>query len=139
MALRTVVGAIAILSTLLISGFSSSVFAQAPQTITLGTLGHNNKNDSKIFQSLVGYIASKLGNGTIGRVIVGNNTNDIIRNIKNGQIDLYVDSSLLSALVDSKSGAVPLLRAWTGGVPSYHSVFITRQDSPIIYHFFDVY
>lgn len=126
-----------ILSILIIASFSGFVFAQNQQTVTLGAMGQNT--DSKTYQSLVSYIASKLGNGTTGRVFIANNASDMINHLKSGQVDLYVGSSLFSALLDNKSGAIPFLRVWTGGVPSYHSVFITRKDSPIIYHFFDVY
>lgn len=135
--LQRIFSVLIILSILIIASFSSSVFAKNQQTVTLGAIGQNT--DSKIYHSLVSYIASKLGNGTTGTVFIANNTSDMINQLKSGQVDLYVGSSLLSALVDNKSGAIPFLRVWTGGVPSYHSVFITRKDSPIIYHFFDVY
>src|SRR5215831_1674752 len=84
---------------------------QAQKPLTLGVISQN-ANDSGYYQPLVNYIVSKLSNGKVGEVIIADSSSKMSDLLKNQSVDLYLDSSLISALVDNKSGAVPFLRGW---------------------------
>jgi len=110
---------------------------QAQKPLTLGVISQN-ANNSGYYQPLVNYIVSKLSNGKVGKVIIADSSSKMSDLLKNQSVDLYLDSSLISALVDNKSGAVPFLRGWNSGLPQYHSDLITRKDSMVIYELPDL-
>ena len=118
-------------------------FAQSPLTLGLvrnDHLGDGIDTDKEIKQThvrLFDYIASKLGNFAL-KVVIVDNTTAIVDLLKNQKVDLYLGSPLISALVDNKSQATPLLTMWLADDSHYHSMIVTRKDSPVIYHLYDL-
>src|SRR5215831_8358635 len=110
---------------------------QSQKALTLGTISQNS-NNSIFYQPLANYIVSKLSAGKEGKVVVADSANKMVDQLKNQSVDLYLDSSLISAFVDNKSGAVPFLRGWNNGIPQDHSDYITRKDSMVIYQLPDL-
>ena len=110
---------------------------QSQKALTLGTISQNT-NNSRFYQPLANYIVSKLFNGKVGKVVVADSANKMIDLLKNQSVDLYIDSSLISAFVDNKSGAIPFLRGWNSGFPQDHSDYITRKDSMVVYQLPDL-
>ncbi|MBI2371858.1 MAG: phosphate/phosphite/phosphonate ABC transporter substrate-binding protein, partial [Deltaproteobacteria bacterium] len=51
--------------------------------------------------------------------------------LRNGQVDVYLDSAFPSVVVADTAGSRILLRRWKGGHPDYHTVFLARRDSGI--------
>src|SRR5262245_36823393 len=75
---------------------------QSQKALTLVTISQNS-NNSGFYQPLANYIASKLSAGKVGKVVVADSANKMIDLLKNQSVDLYLDSSLISAFVDNKS------------------------------------
>lgn len=85
------------------------------------------------FLPLADYLAANLsefGIGT-GDVLVAVDTTTMAEWMQSGEVHLYYDSLFPALQVSDASGAVPVLRRWRDGSPTYHSVFFTRADSGI--------
>jgi phosphonate transport system substrate-binding protein len=104
--------------------------ATAAETLTLGTIDDEVKKTHKRFQALADYVAPRLaGSGvdTVDASIVLT-TEDMIEGLRNGEIDVYIDSPLIMAIVARETQIRPFLRRWKDGVAEYHSVFFARRD-----------
>jgi len=121
----------------------SVVSAQSP--LTLGIIssdqvedyGGDNNVKQQAYGQLLDFIASKLGNITT-KVVTVDNISGMANLLEQQKIDLYVGSPFISALVDNKSKATPFLTLWPANNPHYNSLIVTRKDSPVIYHLYDL-
>lgn len=120
------------------------VLAQSP--LTLGIVSTDQVGDygvdgnverKQAYEQLVDYIASKLGNYTT-KVVIVDNTTAMVDLLQQQKVDLYLGSPFISALVDNKSEATPFLTMWLVNNPHYNSLIVTRKDSPVIYHLYDL-
>lgn len=142
-----------VLSTKIITAFLAVTFtlvssigvvsAQSP--LTLGMISSDQAEDylgdsnvkQQAYDQLLEYIASKLGNITT-KIVTVDNISAMAELLEQQKVDLYLGSPFISALVDNKSKATPFLTMWPANNPHYNSLIVTRKDSPIIYHLYDL-
>lgn len=84
-------------------------------------------------QPIADYLAAQLkGYGiTGGKVRVAASTEEMIELLKNGEVDLYFDSTYPATLISDASGGQVVLRRWKFGVETYHSVIFASKESGI--------
>jgi len=84
-------------------------------------------------QPIADYLASQLVDYgiTAGQVKVATSTDEMIELLKNGEVDLYFDSTYPATLISDASGAQIVLRRWKFGVETYHSVIFASKESGI--------
>src|SRR5690349_7264546 len=84
-------------------------------------------------QPIVDYLASQLTDYGItgGEVRVASSTEEMIQLLKNGEVDLYFDSTYPATLISDASGSQIILRRWRFGVETYNGVIFASKDSGI--------
>jgi phosphonate transport system substrate-binding protein len=84
-------------------------------------------------QPIADYLANQLADYGVtgGRVKVATSTDEMIQFLKNGEVDLYFDSTYPATLISDASGAQVVLRRWKFGVETYHSVIFASKESGI--------
>jgi phosphonate transport system substrate-binding protein len=107
-------------------------FAASAQTVlTIGSVEEDVQAEQRIFAPLQAYLAEQLSEVDEIRLVVETSIVDIARDFDEGEIDLYLDSPVLVALVARQSNARPFLRAWKEGVPEYTTLIYVREDSEV--------
>ncbi len=103
------------------------------QAITVGDISDNPDEVITGVLPLANYLASRLGTFgyKCGNVIVPDTTDEMIEDIKNGKVDIYMDSMYPAFLVSDATGAVPILRRWRNCDLEYYSVIFTTTNSGI--------
>lgn len=103
------------------------------EVLTLGTIDDEAKKTLKRFQALADYLAPRLAGSGVDAVdaSIVVTAEDVVDGLRKGEIDVYIDSPLIMALVARETNVRPLLRRWKDGVAEYHSVFFARQASGI--------
>ena len=118
---KIMVAITAILLTVFILIPLKSGLAQSESNVTLGiidlegdeVIGKTDLADKQRFsQDLTDYVASNLGNGTNPKLVTVDNTSAMINLLGEQKVDLFIDSSFISALVDNKSGDTPFMAIW---------------------------
>lgn len=84
-------------------------------------------------QPLADHLAEQLKEHGIshGVVKIAPNLETMIAWMNSGEVDLYFDSPYPVLVISDETGAVPILRRFRFGMSQYHSIFITRYDSPL--------
>ncbi|MBI5953703.1 MAG: phosphate/phosphite/phosphonate ABC transporter substrate-binding protein [Chloroflexi bacterium] len=84
-------------------------------------------------QPIADYLAAQLADYGItgGQVKVATSTDEMIELLKNGEVDLYFDSTYPATSISDASGAQIVLRRWKFGVETYHSVIYASRESDI--------
>ena len=84
-------------------------------------------------QPIADYLAAQLGDYGItgGQVKVATSTDEMIELLRNGEVDLYFDSTYPATLISDASGAQIVLRRWRFGVETYKSVIFATGESGI--------
>jgi phosphonate transport system substrate-binding protein len=84
-------------------------------------------------QPIADYLAVRLSEYGItgGQVKIATSTEEMIQMLKNGEVDLYFDSTYPATLISDASGAQIVLRRWRFGVETYNSVIFASKDSGI--------
>lgn len=85
------------------------------------------------FQPFADHLGARLGRFGIelGEVRIAPDIETMVGWLRGGEVDAYLDSLYPAMVVCERSGAVPVLRRWKGGVPEYHTVFLTGSESGI--------
>jgi phosphonate transport system substrate-binding protein len=102
-------------------------------TITIGDISNKPNEVISSALPLANYLADHLASFGFkcGNVVVPDTTDKLIADIKNGQVDIYMDSMYPAFLVSEATGAQPILRRWRNCDPDYYSVIFTAKDSGI--------
>jgi phosphonate transport system substrate-binding protein len=101
--------------------------------ITLGSISLEPAAEVKKFWPLAHYLAQQLQPEGIdhGRVEVADSIRQMATFVREGKVDLYLDSPFPVLAVSRLSGSRLLLRRWKKGVADYQTVMFARQDSGI--------
>ncbi len=135
--MRTTTSATRVTARALATVTSAAIFLAAwPATagsLTIGSVEEDVKAEQAIFQPLRAYLRAELEANGVGEVnlVVHTSIKDIAAGFDRGEIDLYIDSPVLVAMVARVSNARPFLRSWKEGVAEYRSVVYVRDDSPV--------
>lgn len=87
----------------------------------------------KEYTPIVGYLASKLSAFGIkeGKFIAVQNPYEASVLLRQGKLDVYVDSPFPAYIVAKLAGAEPILNRWKRGQELYHSNIFVKKDSKI--------
>ena len=104
--------------------------ARAGTTLVIGTVDEDAREETSEFEPFTSYLERHLQQAGVTDVRVTAHTTiqSIATAFRQGQIDLYIDSPVLAAIVSRQSGARPFLRAWKEGDAEYHSVIYGLKD-----------
>jgi phosphonate transport system substrate-binding protein len=101
--------------------------------LTIGSISLEPAAEVKKFLPLAYYLAQQLQPEGIdhGRVVVADSIRQMAAFLREGKVDLYINSPFPALAVSRLSGSRLLLRRWKRGVAEYQAVIFTRQDSGI--------
>jgi phosphonate transport system substrate-binding protein len=101
--------------------------------LNLGSISMEPADENKKFLPLADYLAKHLQSEGIdqGKVVVAKSIPQMAAFLREGKVDLYIDSPFPSVAVSRLSRSQFLLRRWKKGVGEYHSVIFARTDSGI--------
>ncbi len=101
--------------------------------INVGSISIEPASEIKRFLPFANYLAKQLKAEGFdqGKVVVAKSMPEMASFLKEGKVDLYIDSPFPSVAVSRLSGSKFLLRRWKKGIGEYHSVIFTNKDSGI--------
>ncbi|MEO5363882.1 MAG: phosphate/phosphite/phosphonate ABC transporter substrate-binding protein [Magnetococcus sp. DMHC-8] len=101
--------------------------------LTIGSISNDPAKEIRRFLPVAHHLAAQLASHGIGRgqVVIAANMPEMVNLIKNGQVDLYLDSPLPSVLVNHLAGSTMALRRWKKGTVEYSAVVFVKKESPI--------
>lgn len=89
--------------------------------------------DQKEFYPMIDYLVNKFQGNAIrkGQFIGTHSTAEMAELMREGKIDIVIDSPFPVFVVNKLAGATPLAIRWKNGVEKYHSAIFVKADSPI--------
>lgn len=123
----------AVLLSALVLALAGPCAAAARDTLVIGSISRNIKEEIQTFRPLADYLAPRLGAAGIAgtKIAVVTSADEMARRLQRGEIDLYIDSPFIVAEIARRTGARPFLRRWKRGYAEYQSLFVTRRDSGV--------
>ena len=114
----------------------SSVAAAQPApagVLTIGSVSLNPTHEYEVVRPFVDFIAANLHHVGIGRgeVVVVSSLSHMIEELREGRVDLLIDSPFPAVFVWQHTDVEPILRRWKRGSDVYRSVVFTRADSGV--------
>lgn len=106
---------------------SSSAYAK---NITIGTISIDPTGEIEKITPLVKYLAKKIDPDNIksGKVVIAKDAISMAHYMKEGKVDIMIESVFPSLLVNHFTDSKILLRRWKKGVSQYSSVIISKND-----------
>lgn len=103
------------------------------EPIRIGSIAREPAEEIKKFLPLASYLAKQLQPDGInqGIVVVARDIPEMAVFVRDGKVDLYIDSPFPSLAVSRLSGSKFLLRRWKKGIGEYHTVIFARKESDI--------
>ncbi len=103
------------------------------KTLTIGTISASPVEEIETFQPFADFLAGKLAADGIDtvKVVIASDVADITQKLKDGEIDLSIDSSVTALVINELTGSTFLVRRWKKQRPKYRSVIFVSKDSPI--------
>lgn len=107
--------------------------ASEREPLVLGSVSDDPEEEAEVFQPFVDVLAERVADTGIthGEVVVLSTVEQMADRLRSGEVDLYLDSMLGVTSVVQDGTAVPVLRRWKGGVPTYSSIVVARRDSGV--------
>lgn len=101
--------------------------------INIGSISIEPAEEIKKFLPLASYLGKELRSEGIdeGKVVVAKSIPEMTAFLREGKVDLYVDSPFPTLAVSRLSGSKLLLRRWKKGIAEYHSVIFAKKDGDI--------
>lgn len=127
----------AIPSNVTIANTASPLATNQPTTVSkVLTIGEIASSPSAVipkFQPMADYLAAHLSSFgyTSGNVKVAPDFATMINWLKNGDIDIVVDSVYPTMVMVDQAGVKPILRRWKSGTEQYYTVLFARNDANI--------
>ena len=101
--------------------------------LTFGSVSLKPAQEYEVFRPFANFVAANLHEVEIGRgrVVVVGSLSQMVEELQEGRVDLFIDSPFPAAFVWKHGNTQPLLRRWKRGSDSYRSVVFARSDSGI--------
>jgi phosphonate transport system substrate-binding protein len=101
--------------------------------ISFGSVSLNPTREYEVVRPFADYLAANLHEVGIGRarVVVVGSLSQMVEELREGRVDLFIDSPFPVAFVWKHGSVTPLLRRWKRGSEAYRSVVFAREDSGI--------
>jgi phosphonate transport system substrate-binding protein len=101
--------------------------------LTIGSVSLNPTQEYEVVRPFADFVAANLHDVGIGRgraEIVGS-LSQMVGELREGRVDLFIDSPFPAAFVWQHADVEPILRRWKWGSDVYRSVVFTRADSGV--------
>jgi phosphonate transport system substrate-binding protein len=104
-----------------------------PGVISFGSVSLNPTQEYNVVRPFADFLAVNLHEVGIGRarVVVVGSLSQMIDEIEQGRVDIFIDSPFPAAFVWKHGDVRPLVRRWKRGSEAYRSVVFARDDSGI--------
>lgn len=104
-----------------------------PGVISFGSVSLNPTREYDVVRPFADFLAANLHEVGIGRVrvVVVGSLSQMVEELREGRVDLFIDSPFPVAFVWKHGDVTPLLRRWKRGSEAYRSVVFAREDSGI--------
>jgi len=101
--------------------------------IRIGSIHDKPGNEIRKFLPIARYLAEELKSEGIteGKIIVAKSIRQMATLLREGKVDLFIDSPFPALAVSRLSGSKLLLRRWKKVMEEYHTVIFVRKDSGI--------
>jgi phosphonate transport system substrate-binding protein len=101
--------------------------------LTIGSVSLNPTQEYEVVRPFADYLATNLHSVGIGRgrVVVVGSLSQMVEELREGRVDLLIDSPFPAVFVWQHADVEPILRRWKWGSDVYRSVVFTRADSGI--------
>ena len=105
----------------------------AARVLVIGTISDEPVKETRKFLPFAEFLAVQLAEQGItkGEVKIARGTTHMAELLRTGEVDIYVDSPLVSLAVSAQCGSRLVARQWKKGISQYHSVVFARRDSGI--------
>lgn len=123
-----------VLSVCFFNAFSfTPASASDRKTLVFGRVFDDPVRAIKDRQEFVDYLAKKLAPQGItgGRILVVEKIHMLAQALREDKVDLFHDSVVPTMVLAKQAGAVPILRQWKYGTPTYSGLIVVRKDSGI--------
>jgi phosphonate transport system substrate-binding protein len=103
------------------------------RAIVLGDISDEPTETIAAAQPFIDYVADRLSAQGIkrGEVKIAPDMATMAQWLKEGKVDIFMDSPYPAAVVGELSEAKPILRRWKDGIAEYHTLLFARKDSSI--------
>lgn len=118
----------------LAAGLCTATVSPLPaRTLTVGAITAEPAREFRIWNPLVRYLAARLEDDgvTTSKFVTARDSLEMARLMRNGAVDLFIDSALVALTVNESSESVFFLRKWKEGQADCHSVIFARADNTI--------
>lgn len=101
--------------------------------LVVGTIDQSPSKILPAYAPLADYLARRLvGHGIVGgEVLVVKDIEAMTSLMKQGKVDVLIEGSLASLVVNDRCGGKMILRCWPKGMTEVHAVIFVREDSPV--------
>ena len=101
--------------------------------LTIGRFTDKAHKEQRQFEPIITFLASKLRDIGIerGEVVLLHDNETVIKNLKEGKLDIVLETPFSAYLYKAKANATPILLASRKGVEEYNSYIFVRRDSGI--------
>lgn len=104
-----------------------------PGVLTIGSVSLNPTQEFEVVRPFADFVAANLHHVGIGkgRVVVVGSLSKMIEELREGRVDIFIDSPFPAVFVWQHTEIEPILRRWKRGSDVYKSVVFTRVDSGV--------
>ena len=101
--------------------------------LTIGSVSLNPTQEYEVVRPFADFVAANLHHVGIGRggVVVVGSLSQMVEELREGRVDLLIDSPFPAVFVWQRTDVEPILRRWKRGSDVYRSVVFTRADSGV--------
>ena len=116
-----------------LAGATYSQETHKKNVLTMGRFSDKAFKEQKQIMPIITYLASKLKDMGIeqGDVVLVRDNETVIEYLKEGKLDIVLETPFSAYQYKVKTNAIPILSVWRKGVGEYSSVIFVRKDSGI--------